>query len=330
MPQSTGCSGVPSPHDPLLIQIRFKPNEHVRGSRDDLSNYFYLLSHQPNWRSRNAFGRVFTGADAAALGGDPGTCYHLCLNVLANEDLNSVDVAQATHEAVLPASGCLVAAEKLQYGKPVPRSSVWEGVCVDDHLVVGIVPKHNVDDESGRDFDLIQQSRSGYASWKLQTAERKSYSLQKRFTAWGTEVGRDRGTAAAPIERRIQLFYLTLLVLSGPGVTLKMFQFLLGSYVHFSNRKEFMCVFFRSYRWLQTPSLGKVFRVPQDIRDELLGVALLLPCAHADIRASLSSTLACSDATQIGGGVTSVEVAAECAEGLFRHGKHQGAYTRLD
>ena len=110
-----------------------------------------------------------------------------------------------------------------------------------------------------------------------------------------------------------------------------MFQSLLGSYVHpFSHRKELMCVLSRSYRWLQTLSLGKVYRVPQDIRDELLGAALLLPCVHAVIRASLSSTLACSDATQVGGGATSVEVAAECAEGLFRHGEHRGAYTRLD
>ena len=70
------------PHSSLLTQIRRKPNEHVRGSGDDLSNSFYLLSHQPNWRSRNAFDRVFSGADAAALGGDPRTRYHLCLNVL--------------------------------------------------------------------------------------------------------------------------------------------------------------------------------------------------------------------------------------------------------
>ena len=102
--------------------------------------------------------------------GDPTVRYHLCLNVLAMGDLNSVDVAQATHEAVLSASGCSAAVEKLEYGKPVPRSSVWEGVYVDDHLVVGIVPKHVVDDRSGRDFDLIQQSRSGYASWKLPIA----------------------------------------------------------------------------------------------------------------------------------------------------------------
>ena len=319
------------PHGSQLTQIRLEANEHVRGSGDDLSNYFYLLSHQPNWRSRSAFGRVFAGAEAAALGGDPGARYHLCLNIVAMGDLNSVDVAQATHEGVLTASGCLAAAEKLEYGNPVPRSSVWEGVYVDDHLVVGIVPKHKVAEESGPDYDLILRSREGYKSWELPTSDKKSYTLQKKFVAWGTEVDSDKGTAAAPLDRRIQLFYLTLLVLSGPGITLKMFQSLLGSYVHpFSHRKELMCVFSRSYRWLQTLSVGRVYKVPHDIRDELLGAALVLPCAHADLRASLSSTLTCSDATQVGGGVTSVEVAGECAEGLFRHGEHRGAYTRLD
>ena len=99
----------------------------------------------------------------------------------------------------MSASGCSAAAEKLEYGKPVPRSSVWEGVYVDDHLVVGIVPKHVMDDKAGREIDLIQESRSGYKPWKLLIAEKKPYSLEKRFTAWGTEVDSDRGTAAAPI-----------------------------------------------------------------------------------------------------------------------------------
>ena len=52
----------------------------ILGSGDDLSNYFYMLRHQDNWKRRNAFGRVFTGAGGAELGGDPARRYHLCLN----------------------------------------------------------------------------------------------------------------------------------------------------------------------------------------------------------------------------------------------------------
>ena len=89
------------PHGSLLTQIHLGPHEHIRGSGDDLSNYFYLLRHQDNWKRRNAFGRVFTGADGAELGGDPARRYHLCLNAVAMGDLNSVDIAQYTHECVL-------------------------------------------------------------------------------------------------------------------------------------------------------------------------------------------------------------------------------------
>ena len=70
-------------------------------------------------------------------------------------DLNSVDISQTTHECILNAAGCLAADCKLEYGSPVPKGKVWEGVYVDDYLIIGIVDKHLVEQKSGPDYELL-------------------------------------------------------------------------------------------------------------------------------------------------------------------------------
>ena len=57
------------PHGSLLTQLIVPPGYSVRGSGDDLSNYFYLLKHQDSWLPRNAIGSVFDGEGYEKYGG---------------------------------------------------------------------------------------------------------------------------------------------------------------------------------------------------------------------------------------------------------------------
>lgn len=59
------------PHGSLLGEIFLRPTHGMRDSGLDISSYFYHLAHNPEWKGRTCFGRVFTGADASALGGIP-------------------------------------------------------------------------------------------------------------------------------------------------------------------------------------------------------------------------------------------------------------------
>lgn len=57
------------PHGSLLTQLIVPPGYSVRGSGDDLSNYFYLLKHRDDWLPRNAVGAVFDGKGYEKYGG---------------------------------------------------------------------------------------------------------------------------------------------------------------------------------------------------------------------------------------------------------------------
>ena len=206
------------PHGSLLSQIYLNPDEHLRCSGDDFSNYFYLLSHAPNWTHRNCFGRVFIGESAQALGGDPAMRYHLKLTVVGMGDLNSVDIAQATHLDILTSRGCMGADHSLVCGHPVPRSDVLEGVYVDDHLVLGRVRKHLVDCDTGPDMKVLRACREAYKAAIAPTSSEKSFTRLRTCVAWGTESRSDDCIAGALRERRLQLLVLTMLVLLVPGV----------------------------------------------------------------------------------------------------------------
>lgn len=49
------------PHGALLTQLIVPKGYSIRGSGDDLSNYFYLLKHNPDLLPRNTIGNVFDG-----------------------------------------------------------------------------------------------------------------------------------------------------------------------------------------------------------------------------------------------------------------------------
>jgi len=91
-----------------------------------------------------------------------------------------------------------------------------------------------------------------------------------------------------------------------------------------------MSVFARCFKWTSNAEPHTLLRLPIDLKDELLAAAVLLPLAEADLRSPISTKVTCSDATPQGCGVVASEVSAQCAEALFRHCEHKGAYTRLD
>ena len=78
-----------------------------------------------------------------------------------------------------------------------------------------------------------------------------------------------------------------------------------------------MCLWHRIYKWVSDLNLGQVARVPADIRDEILMVALCMPIASAPIRWPISNFISATDATPSAGGGVECEVSPELARNLW-------------
>ena len=81
---------------------------------------------------RQAVGRRLNGADFADVGAFAGRHYRCCFKVVAMGDRNGVAYAQEVHEHVLRSAGLLPTNQTLRYGEALPKTSLLEGVYVDD------------------------------------------------------------------------------------------------------------------------------------------------------------------------------------------------------
>ncbi len=320
------------PHGTLLCKLVVHPDQAIRASIDDISCFFYCLRSPPQWVARTAFGRVFTGKEAERLGGSASRRYHLGLRVWAMGDSNAVDVAQATHESILRAAGCLRASEHLKYNGPFPAGKVLEGVYVDDHVVIGLCRKDQVQDPgAGEDTDRVTRSREAYAAAGLPVAPEKSADRKTHFVAWGTEVCSESGLVGAPVGRRLQIIHLLVLALANPYCTRELLECMLGSLVHpLMHRRCLMSTLGRSYRYCRSLDPRRAVRLSPDIVDEFRAAIVSLAIAATDVRAPVSPVVYCSDATPKTAASVQARVSRPLAENLHSFSEHKGAYTRLD
>ena len=313
-------------------QIRIPPDCVLRGSGDDLSSFFYLLENPACWRSHCAIGRKFRAEDEPELNLVKGQWYYMALRVWGMGDHNAVDVAQLTHEDALDRHSALEHRALLRYGLPLPETGLYQGIYIDDHLIMGLAKKHLCRaTEGSADWQLHQKSRKAYDALGWPRAVEKGFERALRFTAWGVEVDGQRGTAGAPVGRRLQLSALTILAVAQGTMTKAVGRSLLGSYIHpFGLRREFMSCFGRSFRWVSDLPERAARKIPHDIRQELLEASLLVLLAEADLRAPVSTHVYCSDATPHTAGLVEATVSRGMAGGLFDHADYKGKYTRLD
>ena len=320
------------PSGPLLCQLILERHQSVRASGDDLSNYFYLIKHLESWHTRNCFGKPIKGGRLEGMGLDANTLYLPAFKVVCMGDTNGVDIAQATHEAVLKEAGCLVEANTLIHGRVFPCSDTLEGLYIDDHLAMQVLPKKACRDRVAfEDERIMKDSRDRYRALNLPRSEKKAFDKAYEFKAWGTSINSQTGRAGAPKEKLRQIETLATSLLRGGYATKKALQKLIGLFVHpFMHRRECMSVFHHIYLYIEHIPDGKLVRLPHHVRDELLTACLLLPLAASSIRWPVSTQISASDASLTAGGRASTLTSKSLAKVLYRFGEKRGEYCKLD
>lgn len=103
----------------------------------------------------------------------------------------------------------------MAYGRPTPEcvsDAIWEGVYVDDHFVIGILPRDSLTSVDGPDLEIVDRSHKAYAASNLERAPEKSLRAKQSFVAWGVAVSSDPGSVGVvPPARRMEIFMLGVL-----------------------------------------------------------------------------------------------------------------------
>ena len=323
-------SRLPAGH--MLCQLILEKDESIRCSGDDLSNYFYLIKHSPNWLPRNCFGEPIWGKEMPGLNLNPNKKYLPSFCVVCMGDTNGVDIAQATHESVLRSAGCLEPKNTLTYGRVVPASDTLEGLYIDDHLVFQITKNKKKRDRGELlDEKLIRASRKRYAELQLPRSEKKAFEKEYDFKAWGTQVTSESGRVGTPYPKMKQIEALTIALLQEGRASKKALQKLLGLFVHpFMHRRELMATFHHIYVYIENMPEHDICRMPEFVKDELITAMLLLPLAETNVRSPVSNRISATDASSRKGGRASTITSKALAKTLYRFGEQKGEHTRLD
>ena len=317
----------------MLTQLIVPKGFSVRGSGDDLSNYFYLLKHNADWLPRNAVGTSFDGEGYEAYGGEKGQKYLLAFRVVAMGDLNAVDISQQVHLEVLQDAHCMQDGERIEFRQPLPASHTWEGLYIDDHIVTQILPakKLRKSSDTYRDNHIIASSRQQYAAQGIPRSEKKAFQKADRFVAWGTEVDNKTGRVGTPLVKLKHLHDVLVSVCRLPRVSKKMLQAVTGLLVHpFTHRRSLMCLLQDTFVHIEKLRDDTPQKLPVSVKEELLMFALTLPLCHTCCRWPISERIGASDASSTGGGRAAVLVNSPIAETLFRFAEHKGEYVRMD
>ena len=330
------------PNGACFCRMLLEDNEYLRGSGDDLRNYYYTLALPANWLRFNAFGRRVHRDLLVEAGLDERVPHRACLRVLGMGDVNGCDVAQAVHEAVLRHGGVLDPKSTLVYGEPVPVGRLWEGIYLDDLL---IAYRHELEYKvaldgsfipptpSDQDPDVLEvkAAEAAYEEAGFDRALHKAFRCEVEFKAWGAEINGVLGKVGAPLETRRQVWSILRRIVELGFSTKVILQKVLGlACFVFQFRRELYGLQHHVFKFLQGLSEDKWHRLPHHILDELRSIALHLPFAYWNMRRSIEPNLIATDATPIGGGATIADIPPAVARELWRRSEQRGSAVRLD
>ena len=330
------------PSGACFARALLKPSEFLRGSGDDLKNFYYNLRLPDNWVKYNSVGRRVDAEVARRHGGHPGRQYRLCLRVLGMGDKNGVAIAQAVHEGVLKQHGLLEPRHVLVYGRPTPTDPTWQGIYIDDLLItqrldVGIpVPLDGSFEpppvqDTDPDAVFVDKAEQAYDEAGFQRAVHKMFRHETQFRAWGAEIDGVLGRAGAPLTLRRQVWLLLHRVISTGWSSKVVLQRIIGytSFI-FQYRRELYCLQHRIYVFLGDMAEDKWVFLPAWLLDELRSLALHLPFAVWRMRRQLSSSVLATDATPSSGGAVRADCPEALVQELWRRTEVRGAPVRLD
>ena len=330
------------PSGACFTRMLLGDKQFLRGSGDDLRNFYYTLRLPDSWIRYNSVGRPVDPKVVKEFGGDAAKVHRLCFRVLGMGDRNGCSIAQATHEAILRAHGLLSPTQTLVYGRHVPDDDLWQGVYIDDLLVTlrltldrpvpldgSFIPPEP--QASDRDMQCTRQAEEAYRNAGLERAAHKAFRGEVRFKAWGAEVDGVGGTVGAPLAVRREIWLLISRCVRAGRASKAVLQKLVGFLAFaFQFRRELFCLMHRIYVFVAGLPEDRVMKLPAYILDELRALALHLPFARWKMRRRLHPTILATDATPSSGGAVRAKASQALLQELWRRSEMRGAPLRLD
>eukprot|EP00435_Cladocopium_sp_Y103_P060385 s256_g22.t1 len=176
---------------------------------------------------------------------------------------------------------------------------------LDDFDCPEVVPSEGWEEKRGTMSSTHLRQRAAYARWGVGIAEKKAHLREPKVIRMGAEIDGKRGTVGAPMQKKLEVAFFAIWLMSLRAPPTKNRLMVLGRLVRcFEFRRPLMALL--SAVW---PKGDLQIRRPLSASciQELLSSLAVLPIAGTDLRAGVSRQVTCSDASEAGGGLCASE-----------------------
>ena len=351
------------PHGSTLAEIFLEECEKLRISVDDLPDFYHWIRISYARILTNGFGPPISHEEARKMRawerltdeqreeitktGRAATCW----GVLPMGDRNSVSFAQEAHANLLREGGGLTDDELIVYRRPWPAGKTAEGVMVDDHAVVhkarateskaaaeaalqqassGRVAESA---DVARDVELVARSLQAYRSHGLAPKPAKSVRFEDgQIDLWGATVHGTEGWVRGKLSVLWRAILVTLELKRLRRTTRRLWRLLLGLWSHsLSFRREGYAFLQEAYAFTERfESDREVRRVPERVLTELTLLVAFASTFEQDLRAPLSATWACTDASSRFAASVEAKLPEHLGVALWAHREQRRGYVRCE
>ena len=312
-------------------QLVLRQNEVLLWSGDDQRGAFYAWHLPASWRPFMAFCWPVPGQ----VVGSSKEWEYVASKVIPMGWIQAVSLFQHLHRQLGMAERPIGAGhpQEIEWrrDKPAPQTSdgrftEFVQFYLDDFDCPEVVPSEGWEDMKGSMSETHRQQRLAYARWGVGISENKAHLREPKVVRMGAEIDGERGYVSAPMNKKLEVGFFAIWLMSLRHPPTKIILMVLGRLVRcFEFRRPLMVL------------LGRIWpkgnlQVRRPLSDmgisELLRSVALLPLAGTDLRAKVDNMITCSDASETGGGLCASGGLTEM--GLEMLGQLQSPAYRVD
>ena len=265
-------------------------------------------------------------------------------SVLQGDHLG-VEYGIASHAGFLENHGLLRAAGRLQTSSIIRPVGLYEGLVIDDYFSIAPVPAAQLRSscyKPSRAYEAFKRAKQAYKTADLQGSDAKDVVDESLATVVGAEINSSYNLVkngvlpvGAPAAKRMSLSWIALHAAKFAYTTDALHSSLMGALVSsFCFRRCGMAIFQHLFKVIPPQELDAespcLRALPRKAADEMVLGAVMLPLMVSNIKAEVSCSIFCSDASTSKGAVCKARISRDVAESLWQSGDFKGGHTVLE
>lgn len=332
--QSRWCKAMATASS--LTGLFIEPDRVLCASGEDLRDFFYQFTVNDERLHRNVLSDPISIGEALQIFGEVDDSFvedgmvWVGLSTLAMGDCCSVEFSQCSHLSLLLKNDVAEINELLTLYSPPPRGLLQVGIAVDDLIVLEHYLRSHLPPENSEGSSRTAAAREAYRKVGLECNSKKAFADLTCSRFWGIELDGDKGLLRCSSLRLWPITVVTVRTCMLGLATIGLLEAIAGSWVSLLGvRRKLFSLLDIIFEPLSVKDQKAVVRLSDELKSELLAVAVMGSLAVVNLRAVFAPFVCATDASMGWMAAVRSPLPPKICQELSRHTIRKGLWSRL-